>query len=719
MNWQAKWICASENTGDVCPVFRKVWRLEKPLRRAKLYLTALGVYEARLNGRRVGGFVLAPGWTAYRKRLQYQVYDVTALMEAESELTVTVGKGWFSSPMPGWMDSEDKRRRTAQPNGILGELHLHYEDGGEEVIPTGADWSWSESPVRFSEIYDGEHYDARVTPGSWRPCAVLDWPMDILIPQEGEEVREQARIRAKRVFRTPAGELTVDFGQEVTGYVEFSVEAAAGDEVVLQHGEMLDREGNFYRDNYRGAKAELRYICRDGAQVWHPSLTFFGFRYVKILSFPGVPEASQFTAVALHSELRRTGYISCGVPEVNRLFSNILWGQRGNFLDVPTDCPQRDERLGWTGDAQVFVKAAGYNYDVEKFFRKWLRDLSADQRPDGGVGQVIPDYLPGEPPSAGWGDAAVICPWQLYQTYGNPAVLREQFGSMRRWVDFITSATTTPDLWTGGQHFGDWLGLDAPSGSYKGSSREDFIASAFYACSTGLLVEAGHVLGEDVSGYERLHGRIVRAFREAYPDCRTQTECVITLRFGLAEEPQRTADQLAGLVRDCGTQLKTGFIGTPYILHVLSEYGYGELAWSLLLRRAYPSWLYAVEKGATTVWEHWDGVMENGTFWSADMNSFNHYAYGSVADWLYERAAGIRPAQPGFASAVVAPEPDRRLGWLEVSLETRHGSISSKWYCQEDGVRYEVCVDMDAVIVIDGAEITVGPGTYLFWGKKR
>lgn len=719
MDWRAKWIYAPEKAGDVCPVFRRVWQVDKPLLKAELYLTALGVYEARLNGRRVGEFVLAPGWTVYRKRLQYQVYDVTALMEPYCELTVTVGKGWFSSPMPGWMDTGDRRRRMAQPNGILGELRLHYTDGSEEVIPTGTDWMWSESPIRFSEIYDGEHYDARIAPTDWRPCAVLDWPMDMLIPQEGEELREQERVRAKRIFRTPAGELVVDFGQEVTGYVEFSVDAAAGDEVVLQHGEMLDQDGNFYRDNYRGAKAELRYICRDGAQTWHPLLTFFGFRYVKILAFPGVPEASQFTAVALHSDIRRTGTFSCGIPEVNRLFSNILWGQRGNFLDVPTDCPQRDERLGWTGDAQVFIKAAGYNYDVEKFFRKWLRDLSADQRPNGGVGQVIPDYLPGEPPSAGWGDAAVICPWQLYQTYGDPAVLREQFDSMKGWVDYITSATAAPDLWTGGRHFGDWLGLDAPSGSYKGSSREDFIASAFYAYSTGLLVKAGHVLEEDVSGYEQLQERIVRAFRRTYPDCRTQTECVLALQFGLAEEPQKIADQLAELVRNCGTQLQTGFIGTPYILHVLSEHGHTELAWSLLLRRAYPSWLYAVEQGATTVWEHWDGVMENGAFWSADMNSFNHYAYGSVADWLYEKAAGIRPAEPGFRSAIVAPRPDRRLGWLDVSLETRHGTISSRWYCEADCVRYEISVDMDAVIVIDGEETAVSPGTYLFWGKEK
>lgn len=717
MDWNAKWICASEDTGDVCPVFRRTWRLKKTLKQAELYLTALGVYEALLNGQRVSGYVLAPGWTAYDKRLQYQVYDVTGQMQENNELSVTVGRGWFSSPMPGWMDSEDKRRRSARPRAVFGELHLHYMDGTTDVIATDDAWMWSESPVRFSEIYDGEVYDARSIPAKWSPCAVLEWPVDILIPQEGEEIREGERIQAKQVFRTPANELIVDFGQEVTGYVEFTVTAETGDKIVFQHGEVLDKNGNFYRENYRSAKAEVCYICRDGSQTWHPTLTFFGFRYIKLVQFPGIPTPSQFTAIAVHSALRQTGSISCGVPEINRLFSNILWGQKGNFLDVPTDCPQRDERLGWTGDAQVFVKAASYNYDVEKFFRKWLHDLQADQRPDGAIGQVIPDYMAEAPPSSGWGDAAVICPWQIYQTYGDTSILREQFDSMKKWVDYITSTTTTPDLWTGGEHFGDWLGLDAPSGSYKGSSREEFIASAFYAYSTELLVRAGHVLAVDVSSYEQLYERIVRAFRKAYPDYRTQTECVLAVQFGLAVEPQKTTNQLAELVHTCGTQLQTGFIGTPYILHVLSGYGYTELAYSLLLRRKYPSWLYAVEKGATTIWEHWDGTMENGDFWSADMNSFNHCAYGAVADWLYEIAAGIRPAEPGFARAVVAPKPDRRLGWLDVSLETRHGRVRSKWSYEGNIVRYEISVDMQSVIKIGTREIQVEPGIYLFWGE--
>lgn len=719
MGFQAAWIQAAEELGSVCPVFKKEWKLEKKVQRAELYLTALGVYRAELNGKKVSAYVLAPGWTSYQKRLQYQQYDITELLEEENALTVTVGKGWFSSPMPGWFDSEDKARRAAQPTGIWGEIQVSYEDGTEEILPTDDSWLYGESGIRFSEIYDGETCDAGFVTPEWKRVRTFSWPTDILIPQEGEEIREMERIAAKSVFRTPAGETVVDFGQEVTGYVEFTVDAAGGEQIRLLHGEVLDQDGNFYNANYRSAKAEIRYTCRSGKQTWHPVLTFFGFRYVKLAEFPGEPSPEQFTAIAVYSDIRRTGSLRCSDDSLNQLFSNIAWGQKGNFLDVPTDCPQRDERLGWTGDAQVFVKTASYQFDVERFFRKWLRDMAADQRADGGIGQVIPDYLPDGAPSAAWGDAAVICPWQIYQTYGNAEVLKEQFACMKRWVDYITSVTTTEYLWTGGVHFGDWLGLDAPSGSYQGSSRVDFIASAFYAHSTELVIKAGKVIGEDVAGYEALHQNIVAAFRTHYPVYLTQTEHILAVWFGLAEDPQQAADALAEMVRKNGCRMSTGFVGTPYLLHVLSDYGHADVAYSLLLRKEYPSWLYPVEKGATTIWEHWDGIMEDGSFWSTDMNSFNHYAYGAVADWVYEKAAGIQIPEdaPGFARVKIEPHPDKRLGWLEASIDTRHGKISSKWTYTDEGVRYEIETAVPAQIMIDGKELQAEPGCYTLWGK--
>lgn len=433
--------------------------------------------------------------------------------------------------------------------------------------------------------------------------------------------------------------------------------------------------------------------------------------------FPGEVRPEQFTAVVVHSDMKKNGSLSCGDPQVNQLFSNIFWGQKGNFLDVPTDCPQRDERLGWTGDAQVFVKTASYNYDVEQFFVKWLHDLAACQREDGGVGQVIPDYLPECPPSTAWGDAAAICPWQIYLTYGNKQILADQFESMKDWLRYIGSVTKDEYLWTGGEHFGDWLGLDAPSGSYKGSSREDFIASAFYAYSTELTIKAGKVLGEDVSEYEALYEKIVKKFRETYTECKTQTEYLLTIFFHLAQNCRKAADELAEMVVRDGSQIMTGFVGTPYILHVLSEYGYDELAYTLFLRREYPSWLYSVEKGATTIWEHWDGIMENGEFWSTDMNSYNHYAYGSVADWVYEKAAGICCLEdaPGFSRVKIQPHPDKRLGWLDASINTRNGLISSKWTYVGDRVRYEITTAVPAEIVIGEMDVNVEPGTYNFW----
>ncbi|MBQ9307086.1 MAG: alfa-L-rhamnosidase, partial [Clostridia bacterium] len=400
----------------------------------------------------------------------------------------------------------------------------------------------------------------------------------------------------------------------------------------------------------------------------------------------------------------------------------IVWGQRGNFLHVPTDCPQRDERLGWTGDAQAFIRTASYFFDVERFFRKWLHDMAADQYASGEVGQVIPDVMPQDgSSSAAWGDAATICPWQIYQTYGDLSVLEDQFGCMKNWVDYITSATTTKDLWTGHFHFGDWLGLDAPSGSYKGSSREDFIATAFYAHSAALVVKAGRLLGKDVTAYEALHDRIVSAFRAAFPTCQTQTEYTLKVHFDLCEDKQQTADALAERVRADGKQLRTGFVGTPYLLHVLSQYGHADLAWDLLLRREYPGWLYPVTKGATTVWEHWDGIKEDGSFWSTDMNSYNHYAYGAVADWVFEQAAGLRHAedQPGFSELIYAPHPDPRIGWLQARLDTRHGTVRALWVCEEDGVRYELTTPVRTKVCLGGKAQWVNPGQYTFWTKNE
>ncbi|MDR1061221.1 MAG: glycoside hydrolase family 78 protein [Clostridiales bacterium] len=727
MAFTAKWIRSGIDTGGACPAFAKAFRAGGKLAKATLLITATGAYEAAINGRRVGDYVLAPGWTVYSKRLQYQSYDVTGLLGEQNELEVTVGDLWYRFPSSEWQkNGKDGGWPAPAPAGVYARIELRYADGSREAIVSGASWVSRESPVRSSQLYDGEVYDATFAGGAEAAAVEFDPPGFALVRQQGEIIKEHERLSPAAIFRTPAGETVVDFGQNLTGYTEFAVSAKAGDRISVSHAEILDRDGNFYTENYRAAKARIEYTCKDGRQTYKPKLTFFGFRYIRLDEFPGEPSPDCFTAIAVHSDIRRTGFLSCSEPMLNRLFSNIVWGQKGNFLDVPTDCPQRDERLGWTGDAQAFAKAASYNFDVERFFAKWLQDLAIDQRLAGFVPHVVPNVLQkaslpnalekGGASSAAWGDAAVICPWQMYLAYGGRELLSRQYPSMRRWVDYVGSITKKESLWTGGEHFGDWLGLDSPPGSYKGASREDFIASAYYAHSTALLIKAGRALGKDVSKYESLLGRIARAFQKEFPEYLTQTEHVLAIHFGLAPDPQKAADDLAAMIERDGSQLRTGFAGTPYILHALSRYGHSRLAYTLLLRKEYPGWLYPVSKGATTIWEHWDGIMPDGGLWSRDMNSFNHYAYGCVADWVYEVAAGITPVEeaPGFAKLRVEPHPDERLGWLEAVVETRHGRARSRWEHVEGRVRYEIDVPSPAVISIGGAERAVPPGSYVF-----
>lgn len=720
MEWLAKWLRPEEELQDVCPEFRKEFVVHKKVKEAKLILTALGVYEASMNGERIGEFVLAPGYTTYQKRLQYQEYDITKYIQEHNTLSIIVGRGWYRSRMPGWTSSKVQDEHRKMPAGLLCQLEITYEDGSQERIGSDETWSIYESQVRFSEIYDGETFDASYQQAFLGNATLFDGPSSTLIPQEGEEVKEQERVKTARILVTPKGETVIDFGQEVTGYVEVTVDAKASEEVILSHAEVLDKEGNFYTENYRSAKAKFHYICKEGRQSYKPKLTFFGFRYIRVDAFPGGVKNAKpenFTAIVVHSQMKRTGSLRCSNESLNKLFDNIVWGQKGNFVDVPTDCPQRDERLGWTGDAQAFIKAACYQYDTEKFFTKWLADMAADQGKDGCVGHVIPDILGDPNGSAAWADAATICPWELYLAYGRKEILVAQFDCMKKWIGYVTKYTKDQYLWTGGIHFGDWLGLDAPSGSYKGSSREDLIASAFYAHSTALVIKAGKVLGEDVSYYEVLYQNMVTTFRKTFPEYQTQTECVLVVHFNLAKDCKKVADQLAGMVKECGVKLQTGFVGTPYLLHVLSNYGHEKLAYSLLLREEYPSWLYSVKKGATTVWEHWDGIMENGDFWSTEMNSFNHYAYGAVADWVYGVAAGITPMEeyPGYEKVRIAPIPDERLQWLKGTLETRHGLISSEWKKEQEGWRYEIVTPVDAMIEIGGKIYEVQQGSYVFF----
>ena len=708
----AKWIKPKRDYGDICPEYRYRFECNKQIKSAALEITAMGVYEAHMNGSRIGDFILAPGWTVYHKRHQYQTYDITHLIQASNEITVTVGKGWYRG---GFLTWRDKNFWGAVP-GLIAAINLIYADGTEETITTDRQWLSRESSIRFAEIYDGEIYDASFQSEEWEHTSYHFSPVDNLIPQEGEIVCEHEQIKPVEVITTPKGERVIDFGQNMTGYVEFDIEGKSGDRVVYTHAEILDAEGNFYTENLRSAKQRIEYICRDGFQTYKPHHTFMGFRYIRIDEAPDYIDTDAFRVIVVHSDIRRTGHFECSNEKVNKLYSNILWGQRDNFLDIPTDCPQRDERLGWTGDAQVFVKTASYNYDINRFFVKWLKDLAVEQRSNGAVPDIVPDIIQDMPVTSGWGDAATICPWQIYLTYGDKTVLENQIDSMTAWVEYIHSRGEEEYLWVGEDQMGDWLGLDAPEGTYKGSSDTDLIASAYFARSTEILAEALKVLGKDSTYYENMHREIVCAFQRRFKEYKTQTECAISLVFNLAQNKSETAAKLADMVRSNGNKLTTGFLGTPYIMEALSENGYTDVAYSLLLQEEYPSWLFSVNMGATTVWEHWDSLKADGSMWSTRMNSFNHYAYGCVGAWMYETVCGIRIDEdlPGFERVIICPKPDERLRWARASVDTRFGTIKSGWTYTDGEIVYEFELPVPALVEIGDRQFELNAGKHTY-----
>lgn len=675
----ASFISAAFDYGEVCPVFKKQISIKKPVHSAELLITAMGVYEAHLNGKRIGDFFMAPGWTAYHKRLQVQKYDIKSLLSEENELCITVGKGWAVGRLVNatcfW----------AKEPALICDVIIVYEDGETVHFPTNDSWQSAKTGILMSEIYDGELFDARITPTDFEPVREQTLSKKALIEQEGEIVSEQEHILPKALFLTPKGETVIDFGQNMTGFVKFKAHANAGDRVRISHAETLDKDGNFYTDNLRSAKCQISYICNGVADEYQPHFTFQGFRYIRIDEFPGDVNIDCFEAIVVHSNLKRTGFFECSSPLLTQLYNNTVWGLKSNFLDVPTDCPQRDERLGWTGDAQVFIKTAAYHYDVNRFFTKWLHDLKAEQFENGGVPNVVPNVL-GDGTSAAWGDAATICPWNLYLAYGNDTILKEQFLSMKHWVDYIKTQCGQAFLWNTPTHFGDWLALDCDNSHTDGGTDKGLIATAFYANSVFILVKTGRMIGEDICEYETLYQAIVTAFQENYlpkgrPICDTQTAHVLALAFQLTPNPEETAKGLVKLIRENGNKLSTGFVGTPYLLHVLSDNGYADVAYDLILQEEYPSWLYSVKKGATTIWEHWDGIRPDGTMWSDIMNSFNHYAYGAVSDFLYSKMIGISPdeGKPGYRHILFSPIVDNRLSYARGSLQVAFGKIESSW----------------------------------------
>ncbi len=701
--FRAEWITHSFHQEETaCPVFTKKVNLLKPVKKARFYATALGVYEIRINGKRIGDTFFAPGWTNYKKRLQYQAYDVTALLEDkkgnENNIEITVGNGWYKGIFGFTCTPNHYGDRVA----VFAELHVEYEDGSKEVAATDTSWQVKTGPVRYSEIYMGETIDS--TFRGEEPVAVeaFSYPKENIIAQENEPVRITKRTAAKELILTPKGEKVLDFGQNMAGIVEVKIQGKPGQKIVIRHAETLDKDGNFYPETMRQAKSVDTYICDGTEQTFLPHFTFHGFRYICVEGLEEVNPAD-FTACTLHTDMRETGSFSCSNEMVNQLQRNIKWGQRSNFLDIPTDCPQRDERLGWTGDAQVFCRTASYNMETASFFRKWLHDLKSEQSAQFGPPHVVPNILAEQEAAAAWSDAATVIPWTVYQVFGDRRVLEEQYESMKGYVDYITAHCSENGLWQTGFQYGDWLALDKEeSADRTGATDKYLVANAYYAYSAEIVGKAAQILGceEDAEKYEALHRKIVELFDEEYITrtgrmvSETQTGCVLALHFNLAQEKyrERIARSLEINIANHKNHLSTGFVGTPYLCHVLSENGMHDLAGTIFLKEDYPSWLYAVKKGATTVWERWNSIMPDGSFDESGMNSLNHYAYGSIGDWMYEKLAGINLAKPGYKEILIKPEFIKGITSVDASYDSVYGVIRSAWSCKDGKIKVDVTI---------------------------
>lgn len=748
--WQAEFIVPAWEE-DIHPVIFREIEIRKPVRRARAYMLGLGVYELWLNGEKAGDEFLLPGLHAYDSWLQYQTFELELRMGGNL-LEVLLGNGWYKGPY----GLKSSLPRFGTEFGVIAEIDILYEDRSRERILTDESWRARKSSILFDAIYDGEQVDESVTETSeagavsgamaGRDVKAVKFPKERLLPRLSPYLQIQER-RKPVLLITPAGETVLDLGQNMVGWVSFRNTLPAGTRVRLQYGEVL-QQGNFYRDNLRRAKAEFVYISDGREKEVRPHFTFYGFRYVKLEGWPGEPDPSDFTGCVIYSRMERTGELKTSDEKLNRLFENIVWGQKGNFLDVPTDCPQRDERMGWTGDAQVFADTACFNMDAYAFYEKFGMDLYCEQKKcGGGVPYVVPMSRYELYGASTWGDAATVIPWQTYLHFADPHILKRQYDSMRDWVEYIRRADEEAGgrrLWVTGKHFGDWLALDGkiPGGVY---GRTDFyyIASAFYYYSATLTAKAAGILkkDEDAETYRKLAEEILAAIREEYftPSGRlavdTQTAYALAAYMGLVPEGawERFKKDFRKKMLENNLRLETGFAGTPYLLPALSVCGHDDIAYELLLREEYPGWMYEINLGATTVWERWNSVLADGSMNPEGMNSLNHYAYGSVAAWMYRYMAGISPTEelPGFGLMELCPRITPRLDSLELTLQTVYGTVRIAWRItgeKRDGWQLQVTVPFGArakLVLPEGCKsgeplqekIVLSAGTYAYQGE--
>jgi alpha-L-rhamnosidase len=753
--WEAEWITnpvykLQRKNNPIPFVFKKIFEIKKQLKSARVYATTMGVYTLNLNGKRIGNDFLAPGYTSYTRHLQYQVYDITDMLEKDNTLTVSVAGGWAV----GTFGLFRRNRNAAEKPALLGEIRLVYACGSVETICTNSGWQvTTDGPVRDASIYDGEIVDARKT---------LD--KAVFINAVTAKMRNNPKLFATygtlprhietlKPISTVSGKngLIYDFGQNFSGVVDLKINGKAGQIITVRHAEVL-MDGDLFTLPLRTAKARIEYTCRDGEQRYSPEYTYMGFRYIEIC---GITQNDiDVTAKVISSVTEETGSFQCSNEDINRLQENIRWGGRSNFIDIPTDCPQRDERLGWTGDIAVFASTACFNFDMGRFLEKWLLDLQAEQGKYGGIPFVVPyGDIPLRPVTAGWGDSCILVPWAMYLSSGDVTVLRHLYPTIKRFLHGVGrvarrfSFGKKKYIWSRGFSFGDWCAPNEKQGAWM--RKKKWISTAYYANSCGIAARIAEILSlrDDAAHYRELRENIISAYRNVFTDGmgniynEFQTAYVCPLYFGMTAgtETSQYAANLARLVAEAGNHLTTGFLGTPYLLFALSDNGYVDNAYKLLLQDTCPSWLYEVKAGGTTIWERWDSLRPDGTVnlgknikkniksggetksaFAGGMVSFNHYANGAVGDWLYRRVAGIEPVTPGYKTFKIAPLPGGGLTWVICEKNTPYGKIVSEWYIENDIFKLNVTIPFNTqadVVLPTGEKYDAPSGQHIFTCK--
>lgn len=723
--WDGQFIGPSRDSSRAPIVYRRI-PVNGKVARARVYATAHGIYSLEINGQRLQDAVLEPGWQSYEHRLRYRTYDITNRMHGNTLLVaVWLADGWYRGRLGFPLIQQSNVYGSAL--GALVQVEIEYEDGRRQQISSDATWLWQEGPVLSAGLYDGESFDAGLAitldEASGSAVSVLDAPLAPLVAPLGPPVRPVETIRPEQIWTSPGGNTLVDFGQNLVGWLRIRPVGAAGDTVTLRHAEVLDA-GELSLRPLRTAEAKDQYMLKGGGrEEWEPRFTFHGFRYAQVEGWPGELKADDLDAVVAHTDMRRIGWLTTSNPLLNRLHENVVWGMRGNFVDIPTDCPQRDERLGWTGDIAVFAPTAVFLYDCVGMLSSWLQDLAAEQRADGFVPFFVPQlhfpdsvrHIAGLDPqhAAVWGDAAVLVPMALFDATGDIAILHAQYDSMVRWVDSVHARTDTDHIWSNGFQFGDWLDPTAPPDDpAAGATDPTLVATAFHAYSARLVARAAEILNRpvDAERYSELADHVTLSFRGRFSDpltgaltVDTQSAHAIALCLNLVAEEHRVAvgERLVQLVRNADYTLTTGFVGTPLLLHALSNVGAFDTAYRVLLQETCPSWLYIISMGATTMWERWDSMLPDGTINSGEMTSFNHYALGAVADWMHKVIGGLAPLEPGYRRFSVAPRPGGALTSAAVSHICPYGQIDVRWRVEAQGLTVDISVPPGTSAVLD------------------